>query len=522
MPVAGRGHLVDRRARRAARRRRRACRRGARRPARCEALPCGSRSMTSTRLPCSASATARLTVLVVLPTPPFWLATVMIRRCGRRGASGARRGAAPAPPRGGLLRDRASAPRRRRRIVSVERPRGALGVRRRPIRSRHPLCAARRPAPGGRGRSPRRPPCSAGRRSPIAAPRRPRGGSTADRRGDGRAARRRVHLGRARTRPSARPAHPTRRARGGAAGRRVVQAGPRPRAVDDVTPSHRLRTPELLGPTALDRRRGSPRSGHDLASQSTRRASGSSEQTGGPAGRAPTVSRAARRRSRRRRPCAGRDQLGDAAQLSTCRSHSRGASRGPSRPRSHTRWLASGRRNAAARRPAEPERPTSGRRRRRPARGTSRLARDRPTTASALRETTTRRRGSSPSLSLTTPVDAATASWTTLRSNGVIGASRTGSPAVEDLLRRPRCPAPSARRAGAAPAGDVEHQPAALARRLLDASRVSSCSASSTSPWSPTSCRGPRRRRCSTTARPASTSRSMSPSKSRMSSSRSR
>src|SRR5690606_19322112 len=49
-----------------------------------EALPCGSRSITTTRLPCRARATARLTVVVVLPTPPFWFATQMIRgRIGR-------------------------------------------------------------------------------------------------------------------------------------------------------------------------------------------------------------------------------------------------------------------------------------------------------------------------------------------------------------------------------------------------------------------------------------------------------
>ena len=41
------------------------------------ALPCGSRSMTSTVLPAWASAAATLTVVVVLPTPPFWFATVM-------------------------------------------------------------------------------------------------------------------------------------------------------------------------------------------------------------------------------------------------------------------------------------------------------------------------------------------------------------------------------------------------------------------------------------------------------------
>src|SRR3954453_4588936 len=38
------------------------------------ALPCGSRSTISTRWPTFARPAARLTVVVVLPTPPFWLA----------------------------------------------------------------------------------------------------------------------------------------------------------------------------------------------------------------------------------------------------------------------------------------------------------------------------------------------------------------------------------------------------------------------------------------------------------------
>src|SRR6056297_3640083 len=44
-----------------------------------EALPCGSRSTISTRAPESASAAPRLIVVVVLPTPPFWLAIAMMR-----------------------------------------------------------------------------------------------------------------------------------------------------------------------------------------------------------------------------------------------------------------------------------------------------------------------------------------------------------------------------------------------------------------------------------------------------------
>src|SRR3990172_4838 len=40
-------------------------------------LPCGSRSMTRTRFPVSASATPRLSVVVVFATPPFWFANTM-------------------------------------------------------------------------------------------------------------------------------------------------------------------------------------------------------------------------------------------------------------------------------------------------------------------------------------------------------------------------------------------------------------------------------------------------------------
>lgn len=51
----------------------------------------GSRSTTRTRAPCRASEAARLTVVVVLPTPPFWLATTMTRvRSGRGSPSPAR------------------------------------------------------------------------------------------------------------------------------------------------------------------------------------------------------------------------------------------------------------------------------------------------------------------------------------------------------------------------------------------------------------------------------------------------
>src|SRR6185503_8065463 len=60
------------------------------------ALPCGSRSMTSTLWPAAARAVARLTAVVVLPTPPFWLATAMIR--ARRDTTSGRVSLAPVTP----------------------------------------------------------------------------------------------------------------------------------------------------------------------------------------------------------------------------------------------------------------------------------------------------------------------------------------------------------------------------------------------------------------------------------------
>src|SRR5262249_13426428 len=44
-----------------------------------ESAPCGSKSTSSTRRPNSASAAPRLMVVVVLPTPPFWLHTATTR-----------------------------------------------------------------------------------------------------------------------------------------------------------------------------------------------------------------------------------------------------------------------------------------------------------------------------------------------------------------------------------------------------------------------------------------------------------
>src|SRR5258708_21995885 len=45
-----------------------------------DALPCGSRSISSTCSPTAARAVARLIAVVVLPTPPFWLA--IAKSCG--------------------------------------------------------------------------------------------------------------------------------------------------------------------------------------------------------------------------------------------------------------------------------------------------------------------------------------------------------------------------------------------------------------------------------------------------------
>src|SRR6185312_10472898 len=44
-----------------------------------EALPCGSMSTTRVGSPTAASAVPRLMAVVVLPTPPFWLATTSTR-----------------------------------------------------------------------------------------------------------------------------------------------------------------------------------------------------------------------------------------------------------------------------------------------------------------------------------------------------------------------------------------------------------------------------------------------------------
>ena len=49
------------------------------RPSPTDSEPCGSKSTSSTLRPYSASAAPRLIVVVVLPTPPFWLHIAMTR-----------------------------------------------------------------------------------------------------------------------------------------------------------------------------------------------------------------------------------------------------------------------------------------------------------------------------------------------------------------------------------------------------------------------------------------------------------
>ena len=57
-------------------------------PSPVEALPCGSRSTISTCSPMAASAVPRLIAVVVLPTPPFWLAMAMTRGPAPSGLTG--------------------------------------------------------------------------------------------------------------------------------------------------------------------------------------------------------------------------------------------------------------------------------------------------------------------------------------------------------------------------------------------------------------------------------------------------
>src|SRR5881397_2109715 len=67
-----------------------------------EALPWGSRSITSTACPASARAAPRLTAVVDFPTPPFWFAMATTRALfGSTGPTEVRSGFRPALTRAG-------------------------------------------------------------------------------------------------------------------------------------------------------------------------------------------------------------------------------------------------------------------------------------------------------------------------------------------------------------------------------------------------------------------------------------
>ena len=57
-------------------------------PRMCDRWPCGSRSMPSGRAPRCAIAASRLSAVVVLPTPPFWLKTAMVGTARNRSSKG--------------------------------------------------------------------------------------------------------------------------------------------------------------------------------------------------------------------------------------------------------------------------------------------------------------------------------------------------------------------------------------------------------------------------------------------------
>src|SRR5437660_11542355 len=88
-------------------------------PSPTESAPWGSKSTSSTRRPTSASAAPRLIVVVVLPTPPFWLQTATTRAgpCVVNGSGSANVG-----------RGRPVAPRSDTRAVTWSGPATAAGI----------------------------------------------------------------------------------------------------------------------------------------------------------------------------------------------------------------------------------------------------------------------------------------------------------------------------------------------------------------------------------------------------------
>ena len=259
-------------------------------PSAVEALPCGSRSTTSTRSPCRASAAARLTVVVVLPTPPFWFATVM--HPGGRGGGEVGRPDRPAPPpRSAAARGDRGVDVRRLRFHVKHRPRTTArsSGHGRPARSDRPRSPCL--APGAVDPDDR---TTAGRSTPTA---------------DGRTSRARPPPGQRRQPP--RPAHSRRAAPPSwpAAAARAQQrdgtsrpAGPagRPRGRSPRRRPDRARR-TLLGPGPDHASPWSrPSSSTTSARNVARRSSGSTRVTCRSGRARPARARAARPRSRRR------------------------------------------------------------------------------------------------------------------------------------------------------------------------------------------------------------------------------
>ena len=213
------------------------------------------------------------------------------------------------------------------------------------------------------------------------------------------------------------------------------------------------------------------------------------------------------------------------AQFSRCRSHSRGTSRGPIRPRQCAlRWRAVRRTPQAAPPPADTASPRAAAFHVKQVRSqveSGELSRaSEPEVVSSSDQdgwTTTRRRGSSPSDSLVRPA-AATRRGRPCARTASSASSRTGSPVRLRLLDRLATdflefglavrPGSSTRPASA---GSARRSPGSTA------SRVSSCSASRTLPFSPTRLFSSAPT-IETAARSPSMSMSMSPSRSAMSS----
>ena len=121
-------------------------------------LPCGSRSTQSTRWPDSAKATARLSVVVVFATPPFWLAKLITFAVATSSA--------PSAPSPGVAwtrrgRDRLAGGDPQLFVVGRLRDAGGRRGRPQPLGDLRRRAAARRLAPRPRPRAPARPPAPA-------------------------------------------------------------------------------------------------------------------------------------------------------------------------------------------------------------------------------------------------------------------------------------------------------------------------------------------------------------------------